>query len=280
MTGRIKNALVDSHCHLDFSVFDDERSLILQKCKRQHISAIVIPGVCHKDWQRILRLCEHHRMLFPALGLHPCFMDEHHNKHLDSLAQLCAAESLTAIGEIGLDFLINKNSEKNMHRERQCLYFSEQLQIAGQNQLPVLIHARKSHAQVIQYLKSSNIAGGIIHAFSGSYEQAKEYLKLGFKLGFGGAFTYPKATRLRSLVTKLPIDAWVLETDAPDMSPVQHHGERNSPQYLIEIAQQFRQLYDAESESEKIFQQLYANTLAVLPSIAFPFGKELDSNVE
>ena len=288
MTDLLKTALIDSHCHLDFPVFDDDRSLILQTCREHNITAIVVPGVCRKDWQGILTLCHDQAMLFPALGLHPCFTDEHSDKDLDRLAQLCASESLTAIGEIGLDFFENKKFrtkkfenkkfenkkfENNIDRDSQCHYFSEQLQIAGQYQLPVLIHARKSHDEVIKYLKQNPSLRGIIHAYSGSYEQAKEYLKLGFKLGFGGAFTYPKATRLRSLLLKLPIDAWVLETDAPDMSPLKHHGKKNSPQYLSEIAQEFIQLYDTESESSQIIAQLHENTLDVLPSIPFSTGK-------
>ena len=152
-------------------------------------------------------------------------------------------------------------------RDRQRYYFSEQLQIAKQHQLPVLIHARKSHHEVIQQLKAVQPLKGIIHAYSGSYEQAREYLKLGFKLGFGGAYTYPKASKLRALVSRLPLDAWVLETDAPDMTPVRHHGERNSPQYLLEIAQEFMQLYAAEFDSENIMAQLHQNTRDVFPAL-------------
>lgn len=283
MTDLLKAALIDSHCHLDFPVFNDDRSLILQSCREHNITAIVVPGVCRKDWQGILTLCHDQAMLFPALGLHPCFTDEHIDKDLDRLEQLCASEKLTAIGEIGLDFFENKKfrtkkfenkvSIKNIDRDSQCHYFSEQLKIAEQYQLPVLIHARKSHDEVIKYLKQSPSLRGIIHAYSGSYEQAKEYLKLGFKLGFGGAFTYPKATKLRSLLLKLPADAWVLETDAPDMSPVKHHGKRNSPQYLSEIAQEFIQLY-AAGEGSQIIEQLSENTLDVLPSITFSAGKD------
>ncbi len=262
--------LVDTHCHLDFPVFDQDRLLILEKCRQQNITAIVVPGVCRKGWQRLLWLCHEQETLYPALGLHPCFLDQHQPDDLHKLAQLCDTEPLHAIGEIGLDFY-NKGY-KNRHvndpdRDRQRYYFSEQLQIAKQHQLPVLIHARKSHHEVIQQLKAVQPLKGIIHAYSGSYEQAREYLKLGFKLGFGGAYTYPKASKLRALVSRLPLDAWVLETDAPDMTPVRHHGERNSPQYLLEIAQEFMQLYAAEFDSENIMAQLHQNTRDVFPAL-------------
>ncbi|MCN4144825.1 MAG: TatD family hydrolase [Thiohalomonas sp.] len=267
-------SLIDSHCHLDFLVFDDDRSAIMQACREANIQSIIVPGVCRKDWQKILSLCYKNDMLYPALGLHPCFIDEHHAKDLHELSRLLSTntaknaaenseiQNLAGIGEIGLDFFI-----KNTDRKIQIYYFSEQLKIATQYQLPVLIHARKSHDEVIKHLKENTSLKGIIHAYSGSYEQAKEYLNRGFKLGFGGAFTYPKATKLRSLVARLPIDAWVLETDAPDMSPMAHHSEKNSPQYLLEIAREFASLYDNKAEFEQIMKQLYQNTRDILPSL-------------
>lgn len=260
---------IDSHCHLDFAVFDNDRSAIIKACREANIEAIIIPGVCRRDWQKILLLCQKNNMLYSAVGLHPCFSVEHQVTDLDKLASICADNSTTqkisAVGEIGLDFFI-KNSDKKV----QHYYFSEQLKIAGQYQLPVLIHARKSHDEVIKYLKENPSLKGIIHAFSGSYEQAKEYLKRDFKLGFGGAFTYPRATRLRSLVSRLPVDAWVLETDAPDMSPLAHYGETNSPVNLPEIAREFALLYDAETEFAQIALQLQENTQAIFPQLHGP----------
>lgn len=261
----IDRQLIDTHCHLDFPVFDRDRDVILEQCREKSIAVIVVPGVCRKDWQRLIVLCHEHEMLFPALGLHPCFLDEHQAHDLDELAHICDSGAITAIGEIGLDFFSMEKTVKDIHKDRQGHYFSEQLQIARQFQLPVLIHARKSHEEVIRCLKAALPLKGIIHAFSGSYEQAREYLKLGFKLGFGGAFTYPKATKLRLLLSKLPLDAWVLETDAPDMSPIKHYGERNSPTYLTEIFREFVKLYDAESDSVNIIEQLQKNTRDVFP---------------
>lgn len=261
-------------------MFDDDRLAIMQACREVDIQTIIVPGVCRKDWQKIITLCHQNDMLHPALGLHPCFIDEHHAADLDELAHILSTNlskskaakhyassaherrALVAIGEIGLDFFIKKTD-----RKLQAYYFSEQLKIASEYQLPVLIHARKSHDEVIKYLKENTSLTGIIHAYSGSYEQAREYLKRGFKLGFGGAFTYPKATKLRSLVARLPLDAWVLETDAPDMSPVSHYGEKNSPQYLTEIAREFALLYDGKAEFEQIIKQLHQNTRDVLPSL-------------
>ncbi len=269
--------LIDTHCHLDFPVFDHDRELILNNCPKQDIGGIIVPGVCSKDWQKLLTLCRQNDLLYPALGLHPCFTEHHTDDDLSRLSQLCLNEEsdtpLIAVGEIGLDYyILQKKVDASLSKEQQQYFFSEQLNIAEQHQLPVLIHVRKSHEDVIRYLKEHPSLKGIIHAYSGSYEQAKEYIKLGFKLGFGGVFTYPNATKLRSLVSSLPIDAWVLETDAPDMSPLEHHGERNSPQYLSEIARVFIDLCFCENQYSKIqeqevWEQLLKNTLDIFPEI-------------
>jgi len=262
-----RTAFIDSHCHLDFAVFDRDRSAIIQACRDESIEQIVIPGVVTDAWPTILTLCaQYPGVLYPALGLHPCFINEHEQSDLQRLEQYCAeqdkARKIIAIGEIGLDFFHN-----NDDRAVQHYYFSEQLKIACDYQLPVLIHARKSHQDVLNYLRDNPSLKGIIHAYSGSFEQAKEYLKRGFKLGFGGAFTYSKASKLRSLVSRLPMDAWVLETDAPDMSPAAHFGERNSPQYLVAIAREFAMLYDNQMDSQFIYQQLQKNTQYVFSAL-------------
>ncbi len=257
----MKAFYTDTHCHLDFPVFDHDRELILQHCHEKNIQAIIVPGVEAKYWSRVLSLCGRSG-LFPALGLHPCFQEKHQPRDLQLLRQLCKENNLAAIGEIGLDFYI-----KTLDRDTQRYYFSQQLEIASEYHLPVLIHARKSHSEVIKLLKSYPALKGIIHAYSGSYEQAVEFLKLGFKLGFGGAYTYPRAHKLRSMVTKLPLDAWVLETDAPDMTPISHYKQRNSPEYLPEIAAELFSLSDDAVAEEPLLTQLEVNTRFIFPEI-------------
>ncbi len=262
--------LVDTHCHLDFSAFDADRPLILQHCRQKHIQNIVVPGVNAAGWPSLLSLCRQNSMLLPAVGLHPCFVHQHQADDLLLLERVCGTDSPVAIGEIGLDFLSRRTAADNsdkmaINKESQRHYFSAQLDIAGQYHLPVLIHALKAHFEVLAQLKQVRNVQGIIHAYSGSYEQAVEYLDLGFKLGFGGAYSYPRASRLRSLVSRLPLEGWVLETDAPDMSPKSHSGERNSPEYLPEIARAFISLYDSYLSDKQIMEQLYKNTRNVFP---------------
>ena len=137
------------------------------------------------------------------------------------------------MGEIGLDYFLPE-----LDRDGQQTLFEAQLQLAADFQLPALLHVRRSHAQVIATLKRLRLKrGGIVHAFAGSREEAREYIKLGFKLGLGGAATWPQALRLRKVIADLPLDALVLETDAPDMAPAMHPNQRNSPEYLPDICQ-------------------------------------------
>jgi TatD DNase family protein len=135
------------------------------------------------------------------------------------------------VGEIGLDYFI-----ETLDRERQQALFDAQLQLAADFNLPALIHVRRSHAAVIATLKRFRLKrAGIIHAFAGSKEEAREYIKLGFKLGLGGAATWPQALRMHRVLAELPLESVVLETDSPDMAPAMFPGQRNSPAHLPAI---------------------------------------------
>lgn len=255
----MEDFLIDTHCHLDFECFDADRHQILANCSAKGISAIVVPGVSAANWERVISTCKND-MLLPALGLHPCYVENHRQEDLSKLREFSGHRELHAIGEIGLDYYL-----RDLDRDKQRDIFNEQLKIAAEFSLPVLIHARKSHHDIIAFLKQTPGLRGIIHAFSGSREQALEYLKLGFKLGFGGAYTYQGATRLRKLVKTLPTEAWVLETDAPDMSPALHQHQRNSPEYLTEILASLIELSGVEKEM--LIEQLFRNTLEIFPAL-------------
>jgi len=222
--------LVDSHCHLDFPIFDPDRETILARCREIGLKSIIIPGVARNGWKKLLSLCSrHHNMLYPALGLHPLFLARHRKTDLSELAKQICHNRPVAIGEIGLDYY-------TPHQDRvlQQDYFEAQLDIAEDTGLPVILHVRKAHDTALGCLRRRHLKGGVAHAFNGSLQQAEQYLELGFKLGFGGAITYSRASRLRRLARQLPLDALVLETDAPDMAPANHHGERNQPDFLPE----------------------------------------------
>ena len=252
--------LVDTHCHLDFPAFDEDRVGVISACKQQGIEQIIIPAVTRSNWANVLELCAQEKGLYPALGLHPVFTEEHQDGDLEELEALLARhrEQVVAVGEIGLDFFIDTPD-----REKQSALFEAQLQLARQADLPVIVHVRKAHDQVLGFLQRAGVRGGTAHAFNGSLQQAKKYIDLGFKLGFGGTLTYAKASKIQALARQLPLESIVLETDAPDMVVASHRGQRNSPLYLVEILQA---LAAVRSESaQQLAEQTTMNARTIFP---------------
>ena len=247
---------IDTHCHLDLELFDTDRKKILSHCHTLGIYKIFIPAIRSATWDKLLQLCDEHRNLYPMLGLHPMFIVQHNEQDLQKLRTYVAQHSPCAIGEIGLDFFI-----KNNYPEKQMDFFSEQLNIAQQHNLPIVLHVRKAHQQVLKILEQRNVMGGIVHAFSGSIQEAERYIKLGFKLGFGGMLSYSHSRKLRQLAIQLPLTAIVLETDAPDMSGQKHHGQRNRPEYLLECLETLSSL--REESIEAIARQTTENANSV-----------------
>lgn len=220
--------LIDTHCHLDLDPFDTDRHEVLAGSREAGVAAFIVPGVYRSRWQNILRLCQNESDLFPALGLHPMYMDCHSPADLHELERHAASGNLVALGEVGLDFYI-----RNPDRRKQITLLEKQLDIAAKCHLPVLLHVRKAHDQVQALLRRKQFQyGGIVHAYSGSMQQAEHYTRLGFTIGVGGTITYDRATRIRHIAATLPLDTLVMETDAPDIPPAQYHNSRNSPQYL------------------------------------------------
>ncbi|OUS31208.1 hypothetical protein A9Q99_04210 [Gammaproteobacteria bacterium 45_16_T64] len=230
--------MIDTHCHLDFPAFDIDRSETLSKLHQLNVTDVVVPGVLESDWPRVSTLCGgvQRVSLHPAYGLHPCFM-EHHKKPQDvavSLGNYIEEKSPVAVGEIGLDYFSCSAS-----KAEQLMLFDTQLNIAKVLELPVLLHVRKAHDDVLHRLRKIKLSkGGVVHAFSGSEQQAQQYVALGFVLGMGGSVTYDRAKKLHRIIRELPLSSFVLETDAPDIPPAFiARGERNSPVNLPKIAQ-------------------------------------------
>jgi len=220
--------IIDTHCHLDVADFDPDRNNVLERCRVLGVTKIIVPAIESATWSGLLSLCSKEG-LYPALGLHPVFINQHHADDLQKLEQLLEAVTPIAIGEIGLDFYL-----KELDQQQQLKLFEAQLNIAKEYNLPVILHVRKAHDQVLQLLKKIKVKGGFCHAFNGSLQHAQHYIDLGFKLGFGGTLTYENSTRIHKLAKELPLESIVLETDAPDMVVESHRGERNSPEYIIE----------------------------------------------
>ena len=229
--------LIDTHTHLDFPDFDADRQALLSASRALGVRRIVVLGVYQGNWQRVWELVQSDPDLHAAFGLHPVYLNEHRPEDLSELGawltRLAGHRQLCAVGEIGLDYFI-----ETLDRERQQGLFDAQLQLANDFNLPALIHVRRSHAAVIATLKRFRLKrAGIIHAFAGSKEEAREYIKLGFKLGLGGAATWPQALRMHRVLAELPLESVVLETDSPDMAPAMFPGQRNSPAHLPAICE-------------------------------------------
>lgn len=224
-------ALTDTHCHLDAAEFDADRDAVVARSIAVGVTRIIVPAVTADNFAEVQATCARYALCRPALGLHPIYAMQHQP---DDVARLRAAVAEThpvAIGEIGLDLLVS-----DVDMAQQIYYFTEQLKIAREFDLPVLLHTRRANDEIMKQLRRFDIRRGIAHAFNGSRQQADAFIRQGFKLGFGGAFTYTRATNLRHLAATLPLEAIVLETDAPDMAPAWAWQQRNSPEYLAQIA--------------------------------------------
>ena len=264
------DTLIDTHCHIDFAVFDEDREQILCHAAALGVKTIVVPAVSASSWQQTIKICsqrlidaegslksnaEGSATLLLALGLHPIFIEQHQPQHLTELDVLISQHSPIAVGEIGLDFF-----QKELDREKQLAYFAKQLIIAKRHALPVIIHNRKAHDECIKLLSQHKLKGGIIHAFNGSIQQAEKYIELGYLLGFGGMLTYQRSRKLRQLAKALPINSMVLETDAPDMTVSQHAGQRNSPEYLPLVLEELAEIKQMNtSELAQVCTQNFNN---------------------
>lgn len=246
--------LIDSHVHLDFAAFDDDRNCTVRRAIRAGIEAFVVPAVTRQTWPRTAGFCEQRADCFPAFGLHPYFLEEHQASDLDDLRRWLERGDAVAVGECGLDYYI-----KDLDRQKQRDLFTAQLNIARDFDLPVIIHSRKSVDDVIKLIKQSGIRKGVMHSFNGSIQQADILIERGFKLGFGGPITYPRAKKLRTLVSALPLESLLLETDAPDQPVYGHQGERNEPARLVNILET---MVDLRVESrEEIIRITRENTM-------------------
>jgi len=235
--------LVDTHCHLDIEVFDADRGQVLERARECGVRRLLVPAVDAKHWDGLLQLCDSDKYLYPALGLHPVFLQAHTSGDIASLESAVEKHRPIAVGEIGLDYFV-----RELDRAKQQTLFEAQLEIARNANLPAILHVRKAHDQVLSTLRRIPVRGGTVHAFNGSLQQAQRYIDMGFKLGFGGMLTYARSRKIRQLAANLPIDALVLETDAPDMTVSAHQGERNSPEYLPYCLQALAEVRDAEPD--------------------------------
>ncbi|PKH05349.1 TatD family hydrolase [Moritella sp. Urea-trap-13] len=236
--------LIDSHCHLDFADFNPDRLKVLARAKAKGVTHFLVPGIGVHNWQAVLTLASQHQGVYAALGIHPYFLADFDDSHLQLLDDyLATAKNVVAVGEFGLDKMAD------FPFEQQLQICQQQLLLAKQHHLPVILHCRKAHNELIQLLQQAKLPrGGVLHGFSGSRELGMQYIKLGFKLGIGGVITYPRAAKTRQAVSELPLTSLLLETDSPDMPISGYQGGRNEPANITEVLQTLTKLRQEPEE--------------------------------
>jgi TatD DNase family protein len=208
---------IDSHCHLDAAEFDPDRDAVIARARTAGVGQLVLPAVAVEHFEPLRQLAQGPGMAY-ALGIHPLFVDRAGDDAVEQLRQALAAQRhdprLVAVGEIGLDHFV-----PGLDRARQQRLYVDQLRLARDAGLPVIVHVRRSADALLQGLRRIEVCGGIVHAFNGSEQQARQFIDRGFALGFGGALTFERALQIRRLAQVLPLASLVLETDAPDIPP-------------------------------------------------------------
>ena len=272
---------IDTHCHLDAAEFGADVASVAARAHHAGVVHCVLPAVCVSNFAAVQNLA--HRFNYSyALGIHPLCVPQALDADLASLDEALGLHAndprLVAVGEIGLDFFVPELMSAAM-RQRQSHFYREQLKLARKHKLPVILHVRRSADQLLKHLRDIEPAGGwtgIAHAFNGSQQQANAFIKLGFKLGFGGAVTYERALQLRRLAADLPLNALVMETDSPDIPPHWLYVQaaeretgtaqgRNEPAELPRIAQHVADLRGVPLE--QLALATTANALQALPRL-------------
>jgi TatD DNase family protein len=259
---------IDTHCHLDADAFDSDRDAVVARARAGGVSMMVIPAVEIAGFGAVATLAQRYGYAY-ALGIHPLYTPQAAESDIERLRQALAAARddprLVAVGEIGLDYFV-----AGLDRGRQEWFYAQQLKLARAFGLPVILHVRRSADGLLKYLNRHPVAGGIAHAFNGSEDQAQRLLGRGLRLGFGGAMTYLGSLRIRQLASSLAADAWVLETDAPDIPPQWRREAgtslRNEPGDLPAIAEVAAGLRGATLA--EIAATNRSNAIAALPRLA------------
>jgi len=244
--------LVDCHCHLDFDAFDKDRGKVIERANNNGVNQIIIPGVKRDDWERIRRISDENEQLHACYGLHPYLAAEHSDHDILQLRDWLDSNDCVAVGECGLDY---RKDQADKHT--QLKFFDAQLDIAHACKKPVVIHSVRATTDVISAIKNHPGLRGMIHSYSGSYEQAMQLIELGFMISLGGAITYDNARKIRTTASKIPLISILLETDAPDQPDAAHPGQRNEPAYLVNVLECLSSLRDESIEA--IADQTTAN---------------------
>lgn len=255
--------MIDTHCHIDDPQYAEELDAFLRAQREDGVEAILVPGVEAVTTQDVLDVCaKYPGYLFPALGLHPENVKEDWREQLATIKAAVdnhlvskSNPRLVAIGEIGLDYHWDVSFKEQQHEALR-----EQMRWAEQYDLPVMIHSRDATEDTLNILREFPSVKGVMHCFSGSHEVAEQVVKMGYYLGIGGVLTF-KNCKLAEHLEGIPLEALVLETDAPYMAPVPYRGKRNESRWMVYVAERLAQVY--ECSVEHVIEQTTANAKAL-----------------
>lgn len=221
--------MIDSHAHYDDERFDEDRDQVLQDCIAHGVTHIVNAGSNIESSEKSIELAQKYPFVYAAIGVHPHDTSECDVNTIETLKLLSKTDKVVAIGEIGLDYHYDFSP-----REVQKEWFARQINLARDLKLPIIIHDRESHSDILDIIKSEKAyeVGGVFHCFSGSKDMAREVLNLGFRIGLGGAITFKNARRPVEVLQYVPLDMILVETDCPYMTPEPHRGKRNWSGYI------------------------------------------------
>ena len=255
--------LVDSHAHLDLPEFDNDRSEVIKRAKESGIDCILTIGINSESCSKAIELADSYDFIYASIGIHPHDAKDVNENTYTVLKSLANNKKVLAFGEIGLDFCRNL-SPKGIQIKR----FREQINLANELKLPVIIHNRDAHKETLEILKEEGAKnlGGIIHCFSGNYSMAKSCIDMGFYISIPGTITFPKAVELQEIVKKLPLSKIMIETDCPFLTPVPYRGKRNEPSFVRYVAEKIASLKDTSLEevaeiTSQNFRSLFASSL-------------------
>ena len=248
---------IDSHAHLGMDAFNDDRDAVIERAKEAGITGVITIGVTLADSEKGLDIAGRYDMVYASVGIHPHEVKDIEPKTYDRLRALVRRAKVVAIGEIGLDFYYN-HSPKDL----QFRHFADQLDLAVELDLPVIIHDREAHVETLEFLGyRKGRLRGVLHCFSGDLKMAKKCVDLGFAISIAGPITYKKSEPLQEVAVKMPLETLLIETDAPYLAPQPWRGERNEPAYVIETARRVAEVRGITAKEVEVATEINARRL-------------------
>jgi TatD DNase family protein len=229
--------LMDSHAHLEMDDFDQDRNEVIRRAGQAGVDVIITVGTTLGDCKKAVSIASQHEPVYAAIGIHPHEVKDIGKTTYDDLKELSRADKIVAYGEIGLDFFRNISP-----RGIQIMRFGEQLELAGEVGLPIIIHDREAHKETLEMLRGWKGKQGVIHCFSGDFRMAQKCVDMGFYISIPGAVTFGKSEKLQEVVKRIHITHLLLETDAPYLTPHPNRGKRNEPAYVVHTAKKVAEI--------------------------------------